>query len=314
MWADHAKDGAGVARVGRRAVLGLGLAGASAARAPLARSNAPARRVVALDWGLAATLLELGVTPVGVPQTALYRRWVARPALPPGVVDVGLRLQPNPEVLRWLRPDLIVAIDEHEPARPVLERIAPVLSLPIYTPERDPLARAVAAARTLADRCGRPAAAVALEARCDRLLAETAAALAIRHGEPVHLLDLLDARRVRVFGDASLFDAVLGRIGLTNAWTGPTNFWGFTTGGLEILARRPDATALIVTPVPADVALRLDDNRLWTSLDFVREGRLHRLDPVLPFGALPSAMDFARQVADHLGPQARPGVGAETAG
>src|SRR5690606_7973612 len=74
----------------------------------------PARRIVALDWGLAETLIAIGQPPVGVPETRTYADWVISPALPTGTADVGLRVEPNLEILQQLAPDLILTIAEHE--------------------------------------------------------------------------------------------------------------------------------------------------------------------------------------------------------
>ncbi|HCT5143128.1 TPA: Fe(3+)-hydroxamate ABC transporter substrate-binding protein FhuD, partial [Klebsiella pneumoniae] len=57
------------------------------------------QRVVALEWLPAELLLALGVTPYGVADIPNYRLWVNEPALPDSVIDVGLRTEPNLELL-----------------------------------------------------------------------------------------------------------------------------------------------------------------------------------------------------------------------
>ncbi|MEI8633762.1 hypothetical protein P4S72_20110 [Vibrio sp. PP-XX7] len=39
-------------------------------------------RVAALNWDIAEQVLELGVTPVAMPDIAGYRTWVVKPAVP----------------------------------------------------------------------------------------------------------------------------------------------------------------------------------------------------------------------------------------
>lgn len=272
---------------------------------PVRASQAP--RVVVLDWGLAATVLSLGVTPTGVPQTALYRRWLSTPSLPASVTDVGLRLQPNLEVLWRLRPDLIVTIDQHIRIRERLERIAPTLSLPVYTPNTPPLERARTVTRQLSKALDRSEAGAALLQRADDLFDRTRARLVELGLPPLYLADVLDARHIRLFGQRSLFGNVLDTVGLTNAWQQPTSYWGSATVGPAKLAAVPEAGWLRVTPLAATVEQELADSRLWAHLPFVRAGRMAHLDPVLPFGALPSAMHFARQIGARL-----PGVFGET--
>src|SRR5579871_317291 len=87
----------------RRACLGgvmaMNFAVAQAAGAP---------RLVSLDWGLTETLLALDARPVGVAEVAAYDRDVATLPVPPGIADVGLRLDPDMELLQLLRPDAIL--------------------------------------------------------------------------------------------------------------------------------------------------------------------------------------------------------------
>ncbi len=66
------------------------------------------QRVVALEWLPAELLLALGVTPYGVADIPNYRLWVNEPALPDSVIDVGLRTEPNLELLTQMKPSFIV--------------------------------------------------------------------------------------------------------------------------------------------------------------------------------------------------------------
>lgn len=67
------------------------------------------KRIVALNWDLAEQLLELGITPVGVPNIKDYTTWVVKPAIPNSVEDLGTRAEPNMQKLAELKPDLILA-------------------------------------------------------------------------------------------------------------------------------------------------------------------------------------------------------------
>ena len=83
-------------------------------------------RVVALDWACAETAQALGVTPVGMAQLADYRLWSGDMPMPDSVVDVGLRMEPNLELIRALRPDLILLSPMQQASVPLLERITAV--------------------------------------------------------------------------------------------------------------------------------------------------------------------------------------------
>src|SRR5688500_4218141 len=65
-------------------------------------------RVVSLDYGLAQTLIELGVPPIGLIDTTGWANWTVEPPLPPNVANLGSSHEINMELLQLLIPDLIV--------------------------------------------------------------------------------------------------------------------------------------------------------------------------------------------------------------
>jgi ferric hydroxamate transport system substrate-binding protein len=109
----------------------------------------------------------------------------------------------------------------------------------------------------------------------------------------------MDERHVRVFGENGLFQAVLERLGLENAWQGDTNVWGFSLVGLEALIER-EARLVVVEPYPTGVEEKLARSALWQRLPSVRDDSLITLPPVWSFGALPSARRFAELLVAAL--------------
>ncbi|QCI69138.1 iron-siderophore ABC transporter substrate-binding protein [Phreatobacter stygius] len=267
---------------------------------PVTALAAPARRVVSLDFGLAETLLEIGVVPVGLPAIGDWADWVVEPRLPAGIADLGTALEVNLELLSDLAPDLIVTTPYQARLAQTFTRIAPVVTLPLYDAAGEPLRRASEAALRLAAITGDEGRGEALVARVDATFAGLRAKLAGARQTPIFFVNFLDARHVRVYGAKSLFQDVLDRLGLANAWTGPTNDWGFATVGIEALATRSDARLFYLEP--AHDFARLSRGPLWRSLPFVKRAQVDRLPPILMFGALPSAERFARIVGDRLAP------------
>lgn len=258
-------------------------------------------RVVSLDYGLTETLLELGVEPVGVPDLDGYDRWVVEPELPPDVVDVGSTFAPNVELIQQLDPDLILTTPFLAGIRHRLERVAPTLSLAIYRPEGEgALESARAVTRRLGQRLGRREAADRLIQRVDSTLASARDALRTRGDVPLYVVRFMDPRHVRVFGENSLFDDVLERLDLPNAWEGETNYWGFSTVGIEALATRREVRLYYFDPPPREVLSTLDRSALWSRLPFVEAGRVHPIPMVLQTGGLPSAERFARLLVERL--------------
>ncbi|MDN3516844.1 ABC transporter substrate-binding protein [Aquisalimonas lutea] len=263
-----------------------------------AAAPASSPRIATLDWTLAETLLALGVTPAAVAQVDAYDAWVREPELPADVVDLGLRTQPNLELLADLEPDRILISPMFANLEPRLRRIAPVDILSLYTPETDTWAEMLSLTRELGRLAGR-------EAAAEQLIADTQArieALGDRVDDistPLLLVQFMDARHVRVFGDNGLYQAVLDQLGLDNGWPGTTNYWGFATAGLEELAGI-DARLVVVRPYPAGVEERLESSGLWQALPSVRRGTTITLPPVWSFGALPSARRFAEALVTAL--------------
>ncbi|MEW5422997.1 iron-siderophore ABC transporter substrate-binding protein [Amorphus sp. 3PC139-8] len=284
----------------RRAFVLAGAASAaSAIAAPLPVRASEGPRLVSLDYGLANTAMALGVTPVGVAAAAGWSKWVVEPPLPANVADLGMDRLINLERLAALKPNLILATPYVASLRSRLEDIAPVLSLTIYAPDGEPLERAYAATRTLGDRLDRRADADAYLAKADAEFADWRTRIAKARPGPVVLINFMDARHARVYGAHALFQNALDRIGLKNGWTGPTNFWGFQTIGLEQLAQaEPGSTIVAIEPIPPDVEPTLAESPLWNRLPAVAAGRYAELPGALAYGAVPSALRFARLITD----------------
>ncbi|RUU34940.1 iron-siderophore ABC transporter substrate-binding protein, partial [Mesorhizobium sp. M6A.T.Ca.TU.002.02.2.1] len=112
-------------------------------------------RIVCLDDGLAETLLTLGVNPVAIAGRDVWENWVVEPPLPPEIADVGTLLEPNLELLQQLAPDIILSMPYLDGIKPLLERVAPVTTIGLYTEAGQPYQRAIEATRQLAGLVGK---------------------------------------------------------------------------------------------------------------------------------------------------------------
>ena len=256
-----------------------------------------AKRIVSLDDALTETLLTLGVRPVAIVDRQAWETWVVEPHLPADIADLGTLLEPNLELLQQLSPDIILSIPYLDGIKPLLERVAPVMTIGIYTEDGRPYERAVEATRLLARLTGREEAGEALIARTGAGLADARAALAPLADRSVYIVTFMDPRNVRVYGKNSLFQDVLDRIGIRNAWIGETDYWGFSTVGIEALAAAPDARLAYLEPLPQGATGTLTESPVWNAMPFVRRRSILRLPAVMMFGALPSAARFARVFA-----------------
>lgn len=265
--------------------------------APAATGTVP--RIATVDWTIAETLLALGVTPLAMGDVESYRAWVGEPTLPVDVVDIGLRMQPNRELLAELKPDLILISPLMASLESTLSRIAPVQSIALYEPDADLWQRLREATLTIAALVNRTAEAERQLAVLDRDLARMKTSLPADL-PPLLLVQFIDERHVRVFGHHSLFEAVMTRLGLRNAWQGETNAWGFSVVSLEQFLTLPEARLVVVDPVPVGVSERLQEPGLWQHLPLVKQGKVLHLPAVWSFGGILAARRFADLLSEAL--------------
>ncbi|MCF5839958.1 ABC transporter substrate-binding protein [Aeromonas veronii] len=256
-------------------------------------------RIATVDWTIAETLLALGVTPLAVGDVGPYQAWVGEPRLPAEVVDIGLRTQPNRELLAELKPDRILISPLAAPLAPTLSRIAPVSTIALYDGQTDLWQRLHEVTLTLARMVGKTADGERLLAGLDRDLASMQARLPADL-PPLLVVQFIDERHVRVFGRHSLFDAVMTRLGLRNGWQEQTNDWGFSVVSIELFMTLPTARLVVVDPIPVGVSERLQEPGLWQHLPLVRQAPVLHLPTVWSFGGVLAARRFAGLLSDAL--------------
>ncbi|MET3598410.1 iron-siderophore ABC transporter substrate-binding protein [Martelella mangrovi] len=285
----------------RRALLSL-LPAALLAPAFSSRAATP-RTIACLDYAGASTLLALGVTPAAVASLDGWAQWVGAPAMPEGVADLGSSWEISFEVLAGLKPDLILTTPFLSHLTPRLEPYAPVLSLDVYGPSGGPvLENAAAATRLLGKTVDRAGEAESFLEKAEAIFDDCAERLGKRALPPVAVISFLDERHVRVYSSPGLYDAVLSRLGLANAWQGEANYWGYETVSVADLARigDPSTRLVIVEPLADDILPRLEHSPLWRALPFVAPERRVMLPPVLLFGMVNEAIRFATLLTEAM--------------
>ncbi len=283
--------------VTRRTLLGAAFGSVLLAGSPAIA--APSRAAI-VDWALLETSLALGLTPVAAVELVLFETLVIEPRVPHSVVDLGLRGSINFELVATIAPDIIYGSNYSAWSHDLLERIAPVRSLPIYERGEAPYAKAEAAMRAMAGDFGIPERAESYIATAGERIAALGARLAHRRERPVFIVNIGDPRHFRAFGEDSMFGDVLSRMGFANAWGPQTSYSANAPVGIEALATAPEALVVIIGPVPPDARRVLPESALWQAMPAVREGRVVTLDPINPFGGLPAAERFARLFAQAL--------------
>ncbi len=269
---------------------------------PMQAAPLPQGGIVTLDYGLASTMLALGKPPAAIASLADWDIWVVEPAMPAGVIDLGTTGEINLEVLAGVKPSLILTTPFLAPLKPKLEAIAPVMEFAIYAEGNDALQASFAATSKLGAALGLERQAADFLSRAEIRFAECRRRVEQLSPPPVALVNFMDERHARIYGEPGLYQGAMTRIGLKNAWRGNTNYWGFETIALEqLIDLAPDARLVAFEPLtPPDILARLKESPLWTNLPFVRAGHVSTLPGVLMFGMVQEALRFAGLIVAHL--------------
>lgn len=260
-------------------------------------------RIVALEWLPVELMLALGITPYAMADITNYKAWVGEPKLPEGIIEVGLRTEPNLELLTQLKPSLILYSAGYGPSPEKMSRIAPGLGFSFNDGSGKPLTVARQSLTELGEKLGMQQEARDHLLKFDQFIEQMKPRFASRGDKPVLLMTLLDSRHALVIGKNSLFQQVMDLLGVKNAWQGETNFWGSAVVGLERLAEVKDADVICFDHNNDAEMARVTATPLWNAMPFVRQNRFQRVPPVWLYGATLSAMNFTTTLAKAIGSQ-----------
>jgi iron complex transport system substrate-binding protein len=156
-------------------------------------------------------------------------------------------------------------------------------------------------ATTVIGECiGQQQAAAKVVAQTETRLRELATQLDRPNSLPIYIVQFVDADHVLVYGINSLFDAVLARLGIRNAWKGQVNSWGYSVVGVETLTIGPEAWLVCVPPIPPDAGETIANNPIWSESLFVRHDRVITIPVVYPFGGILSGLRLANAIVNEL--------------
>lgn len=268
--------------------------------------DAPAEKVVVLEWGEAEMLVTLGVMPVGVADTKGYGTWVTAEKLDDSVSDVGTRAEPSVDSIVALDPDLVVMEETRDTnLAKQLEKYVPVL---VFTGSDagDNLTRMREDFTMLATAVGKDAEAEEILADFDTALVEGKQKIADAGaaGQAFVMADGWqdgNAVAIRPFGEGALVSQIAIELGLKNAWTGKVDdVWGLGQTDVEGLTtiKGDDVRFVYNASDGTDVfADGLKGNRIWKSLSFVKNSRVHKLsDGIWTFGGPSSNQQYADEL------------------
>jgi iron complex transport system substrate-binding protein len=249
--------------------------------------DAPATRVVSLEWMQTEMLASLGVEPVGAADVAGYTSWVGTSVpLSTEPEDVGTRGEPSVEAIAGLEPDLIVGVTSSIPegAMEQMARISPI-ALFDGADAADPLGYVEDTFRDIATLVGAEDAADEVVAATEQTIADNAAAIADAglEGAPVVFASPYAEGAnvtIRMHGPRSAFQAVATEMGLGSATEDPgDDAYGLSYVDVEGLTALPADTRFLYWGNDDEddvVETTLASNPVWQSLPFVQEGHVYR--------------------------------------
>jgi ferric hydroxamate transport system substrate-binding protein len=249
--------------------------------------DAPAVKVVSLEWMQTEILASLGVTPVGAADVAGYTSWVGNSVpLPGDPEDVGTRGEPSVEAIASLEPDLIVGVTSSIPegALDQFNRIAPV-ALFDGADAADPIGYVNDVTTAIGTLVGKDDEAAEVIDDANARIEENATAIADAglDGTPIVFASPYAEGAnvtVRMHGPRSAFQAVALQMGLASATEDPgDDAYGLSYLDVEGLTALPAETRFLYWGNDDEedtVTTVLADNPIWQSLPFVQQGHVYR--------------------------------------
>jgi len=251
--------------------------------------DAPAERVVVLEWQQIEDVLTLGVEPVGAADVKGYNTWDTADELDPDTTDVGTRGEPNMDAIFSTNPDLVIV--EAERGDPVIKQLEKY-DVPVLVTQgadtADPIGNMKGTFTLIAQALGKEDEAVEVLEGFDAHLAEakeTIEAAELESTEFAYADAWIDGSNVsiRPFGQGSLVGELGEAIGLTNVWKGEVDpAYGLGSTDVEGLTAIGDAhffftstDALTDDAGYAPWMPELEKNRIWQNAEFVEADRVH---------------------------------------
>lgn len=270
--------------------------------------EAPAERVVVLEWQQVEDVLTLGVEPVGVADVKGYNTWNSSVELPSSTTDVGMRGEPNLDAVFSADPDLIIM--EQEYSESVVKQLGEY-DVPVLVTDgadtKDPIGNMKDTFTLIAEALGKEDEAEQVLGEFDSTVAEAKEKVAEANPETkgfVYMDAYLDGSNIalRPFGQGSLVGELGEEVGLTNAWKGEVDpMYGLGATDPEGLTKVGDAHFFYTSTESQDWLTALEGNRVYQNAGFVEADRVHPFpEHIWTFGGPRSSEQVVEAYVDGL--------------
>lgn len=253
------------------------------------------------DWGNAATLTAMGHAPIATGDVRVWDRWVGSPKLPASITDLGIRYQPNAELIAQLPVDMVIDNYFYEHARNLYGDVPAESVMSAAKGETATWADYTEPTRELGMLIDNPKMAedYIVQSQKDIQLASQQFQQRYPKAKKFAVVQFADANNMRMYVANSLFQPALEQMGRELVVLGKGNQWGFVPIRMGDLAQLDDETCLlIIDPLSPITRAEIDDSLIWQRLDYGNTRCVGELPPVWIYGGMSSLVSLANNLSE----------------
>lgn len=257
--------------------------------------------IVSPDWGNAATLTAMGHPPIATGDVRVWERWVGNPKLPASITDLGIRYQPNAELIAQLPVDMVVDNFFYEHARNLYGDVPAESVMFAAKGEISTWDDYTEPTRKLGTLIDNPKLAedYIVESQQEIKLARQKLAQRYPKVKKFAVVQFADANNMRMYVANSLFQPALNGMGKELEVLGKGNNWGFTPIRLGDLAKLDkDTCLLIIEPLSPITQAEIKESLIWQRLGYGDTRCLGQLPTIWIYGGMSSLVGLANNLSD----------------
>lgn len=264
-------------------------------------SHSDSMNIVSPDWGNAATLTAMGNAPIATGDVRVWDRWVGSPKLPTSITDLGIRYQPNAELIAQLPVDMVIDNYFYEHARNLYGDVPAESVMSAAKGETATWADYTEPTRELGVLIDNPKMAedYIVQSQKDIQLASQQFQHRYPKAKKFAVVQFADANNMRMYVANSLFQPALEQMNRELVVLGKGNNWGFVPIRMGDLAQLDDETCLlIIDPLSPITKAEIDDSLIWQRLGYGKSRCVGELPPVWIYGGMSSLVSLANNLSD----------------
>lgn len=252
------------------------------------------------DWGNAATLTAMGYPPIATGDVRVWNRWVGTPKLPTSTVDVGIRYQPNAELIAQLPVDMVVDNFFYEHARNLYGDVPAESIVFAAQGETATWADYTQPTQKLGKLIGEPKLAEDYIIKSHKDIDLAGKRLHQRYPKikKFAVVQFADANNMRMYVANSLFQPALTQMQKELVVLGKGNSYGFVSIRMGDLAElEEDVCLLIIDPLSPITRAEIKDSLIWQRLSYGNNRCVGELPPVWIYGGMSSLVSLANNLS-----------------